>query len=79
MALESPHCYRLYLTHIHADIDCDTFFPEYDSNQFKEVLYVLEKIFTCTALLCNYLIVINLTFGITHLLYFYVYFDIISG
>jgi dihydrofolate reductase len=32
-----PHATRLYLTEIHANLEGDTFFPEYDKSQWKEV------------------------------------------
>lgn len=36
-AMESPHCHRIYLTRIFADIECDTFFPAIDENKFHLV------------------------------------------
>jgi len=36
-ALKHPNCYRVYLTKIDAEFECDTFFPEIDTQTFKEV------------------------------------------
>nr|XP_006815969.1 PREDICTED: dihydrofolate reductase-like [Saccoglossus kowalevskii] len=36
-SLESAACYRIYLTRVMADFDCDTFFPEFDTNLFNLV------------------------------------------
>ncbi len=35
--LALPRTDRLYITKVHADIDGDTFFPEYDRDEWKEV------------------------------------------
>jgi len=35
--LTLPHADRLYLTEIHAQIEGDTYFPEFDKNTWKEV------------------------------------------
>jgi len=35
--LAFPWATRLYLTEIHADVDGDTFFPEFDKREWKEV------------------------------------------
>ena len=35
--LALPKAERLYLTEVHADVDGDTFFPEYDVSQWKEI------------------------------------------
>lgn len=32
-----PLCNRIYLTRVHAEIDGDTFFPQLDENQWKEI------------------------------------------
>ena len=37
MALASPYCHRIYLTQVLADIECDTFLPEFDANVFKKI------------------------------------------
>ncbi|XP_072174316.1 dihydrofolate reductase-like [Diadema setosum] len=36
-AMESPLCHRIYLTRVMKEIECDTFFPEFDLNRFKLV------------------------------------------
>ncbi|XP_072174317.1 dihydrofolate reductase-like [Diadema setosum] len=36
-AMESPYCHRIYLTRVMKEIECDTFFPEFDLNRFKLV------------------------------------------
>ena len=36
-ALALPHTGRLYLTEVHADVDGDAFFPEYDKSLWQEV------------------------------------------
>ena len=36
-ALCLPECDRLYLTEVHADVDGDAYFPEYDKSQWQEV------------------------------------------
>ncbi|XP_045033646.1 dihydrofolate reductase, partial [Daphnia magna] len=36
-ALRSKHFYRIYLTKIHAEFQCDVFFPRYDENRLKLV------------------------------------------
>jgi dihydrofolate reductase len=36
-ALALPHAERLYLTRLHATVDCDTFFPEVDWSQWRQV------------------------------------------
>lgn len=36
-SLKHPYCHRVYLTKIDAEFECDTFFPEIDTNVFKEV------------------------------------------
>ena len=36
-ALALPQTERLYLTEVHADVDGDTFFPEYDRSEWKEI------------------------------------------
>lgn len=36
-ALALPHTDRLYLTEVHADVDGDAFFPEYDKSLWQEV------------------------------------------
>ena len=33
--LALPKAHRLYITHVHADIDGDVFFPEFDLDQFS--------------------------------------------
>jgi len=38
MAIESPLCYRIYLTRVLKSFDCDTFFPEFDKSQFKMIV-----------------------------------------
>lgn len=35
-ALKLPQCKRIYLTRIHAQFECDTFFPEIDPTIYKE-------------------------------------------
>lgn len=35
-ALKHPSCYRLYITKVDKDFDCDVHFPEYDETLFKE-------------------------------------------
>ncbi|XP_780421.1 dihydrofolate reductase [Strongylocentrotus purpuratus] len=35
--IDSPHCHRIYLTRIMKEIECDTFFPEFDLDRFKLV------------------------------------------
>lgn len=34
-AVNHPDCQKIYLTHIHATFDCDTFFPHIDEKKFK--------------------------------------------
>ena len=36
-ALALPQTQRLYLTEVHAEVDGDTFFPEYDTSEWKEI------------------------------------------
>ncbi|XP_002734344.2 dihydrofolate reductase-like [Saccoglossus kowalevskii] len=36
-SVESPLCFRIYLTRIMADYECDTFFPEFNTNLFHLV------------------------------------------
>ncbi|AHK17042.1 MULTISPECIES: type 3 dihydrofolate reductase [Thalassolituus] len=36
--LTLPHCDRLYLTEVHADVEGDAFFPEYDKAAWQEVV-----------------------------------------
>ena len=36
-ALALPHTDRLYLTEVHADVEGDAFFPEYDKSRWQEV------------------------------------------
>ena len=44
-ALESPLCFRIYLTRVQGDFKCDTFFPEFENDsKFKEVENLDEKI-----------------------------------
>lgn len=33
--MKHPSCDQIYFTHIMADFECDTFFPEFDKNIFK--------------------------------------------
>tara|TARA_B100001250_G_scaffold393390_1_gene396132 strand:- start:1386 stop:1889 length:504 start_codon:yes stop_codon:yes gene_type:complete len=35
--LTLPHCERLYLTEVHADVEGDAWFPEYEKSEWKEV------------------------------------------
>ena len=35
-ALKHPSCYRLYITKVDTDFDCDVHFPDYDETLFKE-------------------------------------------
>ena len=35
-ALKHPSCYRLYITKVDKDFDCDVHFPAYDETLFKE-------------------------------------------
>lgn len=35
-ALKHPSCYRLYITKVDKDFDCDVYFPDYDETLFKE-------------------------------------------
>lgn len=35
-ALKHPSCYRLYITKVDKDFDCDVHFPDYDETLFKE-------------------------------------------
>lgn len=35
--LTLPHCERLYLTEVHAEVDGDAWFPEYEKSEWKEV------------------------------------------
>lgn len=35
-ALKHPSCYRLYITKVDKDFDCDVHFPDYDESLFKE-------------------------------------------
>ncbi|CAL8109635.1 unnamed protein product [Orchesella dallaii] len=37
LALESPHCHRIYLTRLQKDFGCDVFFPDFDQNLFQPV------------------------------------------
>ncbi|OXA37269.1 dihydrofolate reductase [Folsomia candida] len=37
MAMESPFLYRIYLTKLAKEFDCDTFFPEFDPAEYKLV------------------------------------------
>jgi len=36
-ALSLPYTDRLYLTEVHADVQGDAFFPEYDKSRWQEV------------------------------------------
>lgn len=36
--LSLPHAHRLYITEIHAEVDGDVFFPEFDKTEWREVL-----------------------------------------
>ena len=36
-ALALPQTQRLYLTEVHAEVDGDTFFPEYATSEWKEI------------------------------------------
>ncbi|KZY18855.1 dihydrofolate reductase, partial [Alcanivorax sp. HI0035] len=36
-ALALPQADRLYLTEVHAEVDGDTWFPEYDTSEWKEI------------------------------------------
>lgn len=35
-ALKHPSCYRLFITKVDKDFDCDVHFPDYDETLFKE-------------------------------------------
>lgn len=35
--LTLPHCERLYLTEVHAEVEGDAWFPEYDKSEWSEV------------------------------------------
>ena len=35
--LTLPHCERLYLTEVHAEVEGDAWFPEYDKSEWAEV------------------------------------------
>lgn len=35
--LTLPHCERLYLTEVHAEVEGDAWFPEYEKSEWKEV------------------------------------------
>ena len=35
--LQKGLCDHIYITKVHGDFQCDTFFPEFDENMFKEV------------------------------------------
>lgn len=35
-ALKHPSCYRLYITKVDKDFDCDVHFPDYDETLFTE-------------------------------------------
>lgn len=35
-ALKHPSCYRLYITKVDKDFDCDVHFPDYDETLFRE-------------------------------------------
>ena len=35
-AVKHPSCYRLYITKVDKDFDCDVHFPDYDETLFKE-------------------------------------------
>lgn len=37
MALQSSFCYRIYLTQVLKDFDCDVFLPQFDSNLFQPI------------------------------------------
>ncbi|CAH1789531.1 unnamed protein product [Owenia fusiformis] len=39
LALESPHCHRIYHTMILHDFECDTFLPEFDTEKFQQVTH----------------------------------------
>ena len=34
--MKHPACYRLYITHVYKDFQCDVYFPEFDKTVFKE-------------------------------------------
>lgn len=36
-AMDSDRCHRIYITNIFGEFDCDTFFPEMDTNVFKMI------------------------------------------
>ncbi len=36
--LTLPHCERLYLTEVHAEVEGDAWFPEYDKSEWAEVM-----------------------------------------
>lgn len=40
-ALKHPSCYRLYITKVDKDFDCDVHFPDYDETLFKEARWVV--------------------------------------
>lgn len=40
-ALKHPSCYRLYITKVDKDFDCDVHFPDYDETLFKETRWVV--------------------------------------
>jgi len=37
-AISHPRCFRIYLTQIEAEIECDTFFPSFDESDFEAVV-----------------------------------------
>ena len=42
MAIKSPLCHRIYLTQVHADYECDTFLPEFDTHIFSKREWVFR-------------------------------------
>ena len=38
--MSMPNLHRIYLTEVHVDVECDTFYPEFDKEDFTIVRLV---------------------------------------
>ena len=38
--MDMPNLHRIYLTEVHLDVECDTFYPEFNEEDFIVVRYL---------------------------------------